>query len=209
MSEAVLSVRATQKQATRRRVLDAARELFNETGYEDATIRAIADRAGVSVGSVFTTFSSKADILGQVMQDRLQALYAEAGRVIPLMRGSTADRLRSLFAVLYDFETRQVKLFLAHIAASYRWDVDPALQPFGANAVIKDLMRDWLADGVSRGDVRGDIDSDLVIDLLVGLYGWNYHRAASEGADAAALTAMMDRQVGVIFEGLAPRLPPA
>ena len=200
-----MSVRAAQKEATRRRVLDAARSLFNETGFEDTTVRAIADLAGVSVGSVFTTFASKSDILGQVMQDRLAALYAEAGRVIPLMRGSTADRIRSLFAVLYDFETRHVKLFLAHIAASYRWDVDPAMRPFGSNQVIKDLMRAWLADGVARGDVRASADVDLTVDLLLDVYGWNYHRAALEGAGSAELTAVMDRQVGLLFDGLAPR----
>ena len=198
-------VREVQKQATRRRVLDSASELFNEIGYDDATVRAIAVRAGVSVGSVFTTFTSKADILSQVMQDRLDDLYAETGRVIPLMRGSTADRCRSLFAVLYAFEMRRVKLFLAHIAASYRWGVDPATQPFGSNPAVRGLLRGWLADGVARGDVRPDADFEMIIDLLVGIYGWNYRLAASAGAESGHLTEVMDAQVGLIFEGLAPR----
>ncbi|HWA62532.1 MAG TPA: TetR/AcrR family transcriptional regulator [Caulobacteraceae bacterium] len=200
-----MNQREAQKQATRRRVLDAARSLFNEIGYDEATVRAIADRAGVSVGSVFTTFNSKADILDQVMQDRLQALYSEAGQVIPLMRGSTADRFRSLFAVLYAFESRHVRLFLAHIATSYRWDVDPAARPFGSNTVIRNLMRQWLAEGVERGDVRADVDAELTIDLIVGLYGWNYRLAAGAATDGRDLTAVMDRQIGLVFEGLAPR----
>ena len=58
-----MGVRDDQKQATREKVLEAARDLFNETGYEETTIRAIAERAGVSVGSVFTTFASKAEVL--------------------------------------------------------------------------------------------------------------------------------------------------
>ena len=37
-----MGVRDEQKQATRERVLEAARDLFNETGYEETTIRAIA-----------------------------------------------------------------------------------------------------------------------------------------------------------------------
>ena len=200
-----MGVRETQKQATRRRVLDAASELFNEIGYDDATVRAIAVRAGVSVGSVFTTFTSKADILGQVMRDRLDELYAETGRVIPLMRGSTADRCRSLFAVLYSFEMRRVKLFLAHIASSYHW-AEPATHPFGSNPAVRELMRAWLSEGVARGDVRADADVEAVIDLLIGLYGWNYRLAASESADAPQLTAMMDRQIGLLFDGLAPRV---
>src|SRR3990167_8433511 len=92
-------VRKSQKEATRQRVLDAARDLFEARGYEETTVREIARQAQVSVGSVFTTFSSKGDILSQVMADRLDALYAELDRVAPHLRGSTPDRLRSLFAI--------------------------------------------------------------------------------------------------------------
>src|SRR5205807_7789 len=45
--------RQTQKEATRGRVIDAARELFDTQGYQGTTIREIARHAGVSVGSVF------------------------------------------------------------------------------------------------------------------------------------------------------------
>ncbi|HEX7758946.1 MAG TPA: TetR/AcrR family transcriptional regulator [Caulobacteraceae bacterium] len=200
-----MGVREAQKLATRRRVLDAASDLFNEIGFEDATVRAIANRAGVSVGSVFTTFTSKADILNQVMQDRLEALYEETGRIIPLMRGSTADRCRSLFAMLYAFEMRRVKLFLAHIAVAYRWDVGPIGRPFGSNQVFRDLMTTWLRDGVVRGDIRIDVDCQAVIDLLLGVYAWNYRLAAAENADSDRLTALMDQQIGMIFDGLKPR----
>ncbi|MDZ4054653.1 MAG: helix-turn-helix domain-containing protein, partial [Phenylobacterium sp.] len=65
-----MSVRQSQKEATRKRVLDAARDLFETRGYEETTVREIARVAEVSVGSVFTTFSSKGDILSQVMADR-------------------------------------------------------------------------------------------------------------------------------------------
>ena len=53
-----LSVRKSQKEATRHRVLDAARDLFETKGFDATTVREIASLASVSVGSVFTTFSS-------------------------------------------------------------------------------------------------------------------------------------------------------
>ena len=101
-------------------MLDAARQLFEEVGYEDATIRAIARRADVSVGSVFTSFSSKSHVLSEVMQARLAELYADLERVMPHLRGSTADRCRSLFAVHYAFEFRRLHLFLAYLAFGLR-----------------------------------------------------------------------------------------
>ena len=75
-------------------MLDAARQLFEEVGYEAATIRDIARRAGVSVGSVFTGFASKSHVLVEVIWSRLDELYADLEGVASHLRGSTADRVR-------------------------------------------------------------------------------------------------------------------
>lgn len=200
-----LSVRKSQKEATRQRVLDAARELFETQGYEETTVREIARRAEVSVGSVFTTFTSKGDILSQVMADRLDGLYAELDRVAPNLRGSTADRLRSTFAIHYAFETRRTKLFLAHIAAAYNWTLGPTTKPYGRNPRLRQIIRDCLAGGVARGDVDSAADVELIIDTLLAVYAWTYRLAAWEDADAMALSAVFDRQLGLIADGFRPR----
>jgi AcrR family transcriptional regulator len=196
-----VGVRDEQKQATREKVLEAARDLFNETGYEETTIRAIAERAGVSVGSVFTTFASKAEVLSHVMDKRLGELYAEFDRVVPFLRGSTADRLCSIFAIHYEFETRRVKLFLAHIAASYSPCPDPGVTPYGRNERLTQMLREVLEEGVARGDVRSDFDPQLAIDVLKAAYAWNYRLAANRQASATELSALMDKQIQLIAEG--------
>jgi AcrR family transcriptional regulator len=155
---------------------------------------------------VFTTFSSKSDILSQVMTDRLDALYAELDRVTPSLRGSTADRLRSMFAIHFAFETRRTKLFLAHIAAAYDWRLGPATRPYGKTPRLRLIIRDCLTDGVARGDVGPEVDLDLIVDALMAIYAWTYRLAAWEGADAVAMSAVFDRQVGLIADGFRPRL---
>ena len=199
----MLSLRAARKDATRRRVVDAARELFEDVGYEAATIRAIARRAGVSVGSVFTSFTCKAHVLSQVMQERLGELYAELERLLPHLRGSAVDRCRSLFAVHYAFELRRSRLFLAYVAAAFDWETAPNVPPLGANPRLRGMVQACLEAGVARGELRGDIDQELVVDLLIGVYAWNYRLAASDGADEKRLVSLMDRQIGTIFDGLA------
>ncbi len=200
-----MGVREDQKQATRRRVLDSARDLFDEIGFEDTTIRAIAERASVSVGSVFTTFASKQDILSQVMLDRLELLYEELERTARLLRGSVADRLRSFFAIHYAFETRRVKLFLAHIAASYTWKPGDGTTPYGRNQRLRGMLTSTILGAVEQGEVRPDVDLETVIDTLMATYAWNYRRVLTDGADDVAMTQMMDRQIGLIFDGLTPR----
>jgi AcrR family transcriptional regulator len=57
------TLRAEQSRATRRRIVDAGAELFVERGYVPTTIDAIAERAGVSRRTVFTSVGGKAAVL--------------------------------------------------------------------------------------------------------------------------------------------------
>lgn len=197
-----VGVRKSQKEATRQRVLDAARELFDTQGYEETTVREIARRAAVAVGSVFTTFASKGDILSQVMEDRLAGLYAELDRVAPYLRGATVDRLRSIFAIHFAYEEPRTKLFLSHIAAAFDWRLSPDARPYGRTPRLKELLRLMLQDGVSRGDIDAQADLDEAVELIVAAYAWTYRLAAWEARDAAQMTAVMDRQLGLIVSGL-------
>ena len=203
----VKGVRQAGKQATRERVLGAARDLFDEIGYEDATIRMIAQRAAVSVGSVFTTFAGKTEILGQVMDERLSALYAELDQVVPHLRGATVDRLRSIMAVHYSFETRRIRLFIAYIAASYGWQPEQNANPLGRNVQLKGMLADVLRGGMTRGEVRqaGRERRNKRSTLCFAAYIWNYRLASYEGAGVERLTEVMDRQIGLLFEGVAAR----
>ena len=203
--DVTLGARRTQKQATRNRVIEAARELFDTQGYQGTTIREIARHAGVSVGSVFTTFSSKGEVLSQVMADRLDGLYAELDRVMPHLRGATAERLRTMFAIHFAFEAKHTRLFLAHIAAAYDWTLPATATPMGKNQRLQGLIRECLEKGVAQGDVCPEVDQQDVIDLLMAAYAWVYRLAAWNDADAPAMTAVMDRQIALIAGGFQPR----
>jgi TetR/AcrR family transcriptional regulator, cholesterol catabolism regulator len=197
--------RQTQKEATRGRVLAAAKLLFDNQGYEGTTIREIARRAGVSVGSVFTTFESKGEILSQVMQDRLDGLYAELDRVMPHLRGSTLDRLKTMFAIHFAFESQHTRLFLAHIAAAYDWTLPASAKPMGKTPRLQEVIRDCVIKGVTEGDVDPRVEPQEIVDLLLAAYVWVYRLAAWKGATAAEMTTVMDRQIELIAAGFTPR----
>lgn len=161
--------RQSRKAATRERVIAAARELFIRQGYEETTVREIARHARVSVGSVFTSFATKAEILSQAMMERLDGLYGELDQLAPRLRGSTADRLRSMFAIHYAFETRNTRLFLAHIAAAFDGTLGAEARPFGRNPRLRQNLRDCLAEGRGR-DVDPEVDLEVVVDGLMASY---------------------------------------
>src|SRR6516162_4037958 len=61
------SLRAAQARATRRAIVDAAARLFTERGYGVTTVDAIAEAAGVSRKTVFTSVGGKTEALKLAM----------------------------------------------------------------------------------------------------------------------------------------------
>jgi AcrR family transcriptional regulator len=60
-------LRADQARRTRRRVLEATRDLFVDRGYAGTTVAAVADRAGVSPETIYLSLGGKRGLLEGVM----------------------------------------------------------------------------------------------------------------------------------------------
>ncbi|WP_405645577.1 TetR/AcrR family transcriptional regulator [Streptomyces sp. NBC_00019] len=60
--------RADRRRATEARILDSARELFAEKGFDRTTIRAVAAAAGVDPALVMQYFGSKRELFSQAVQ---------------------------------------------------------------------------------------------------------------------------------------------
>ncbi len=92
-SRVVTKSRAEQKAATRRSILDAAIEVFAEHGFEGATMREVAERAGVKQPLIVYHFDSK-DLLWQAAVD---TVWERLERRVIEGVGGTAARLATSF----------------------------------------------------------------------------------------------------------------
>lgn len=93
--------RSPKAEQTRQSIIDAAMRLFRSHGYEKATMRAIADEAGVSIGNAYYYFSSKEHLV-QAYYDRINEEHAAAA-ARPLAGESTfAARLRGVLLAWVD-----------------------------------------------------------------------------------------------------------
>jgi AcrR family transcriptional regulator len=195
-------IRKQQKEATRQRVVSSARQLFEGVGYEETTIRMIAERAGVSVGSVFTTFESKVDIFNHILFEKFEILFGELQRIAPHLKGSCCDRIVSLMSIAYGVECRQLDLMISHLSASYGWPDRIETENARRHARLTGLFRDCLDRGVKAGELRPDADLELFVETLMAVYLRNYRKAYYERLDAEAMSALIEKQVALIFEGV-------
>src|SRR5215470_8762339 len=135
-------LRQQQASATRRAVLDAARELFISQGYGATTIEQIAQRAGVSKPTVFTAVGSKQMVL-RAVRDRAIAGDDEP---IPVARRPATDQIRA-----EPDQRRAVQLLARHLAgvASRYAQINEVLHA-AADGGEEDLRELWQTEEDQR-----------------------------------------------------------
>jgi AcrR family transcriptional regulator len=81
-------------------VLDAAAQVLQREGYARATTNRIAERAGVSVGTIYQYFADKDDMFDAVIRREIDGLQKILRDVAPDPRTPLAGALRDLLAAL-------------------------------------------------------------------------------------------------------------
>src|SRR5438067_13346059 len=71
---------------TQRALLDAARQVFTERGFAEASIADVVERAGSSVGSLYHHFGGKSELFIALWQDYQQAQEAAASEAVARAR---------------------------------------------------------------------------------------------------------------------------
>jgi AcrR family transcriptional regulator len=163
----------------------------------------VAERAGVSVGSVFTTFESKVDIFNYILFEKFEALFDELQRILPYLKGTARDRLGSLISICYSVECRQLELMVSHLSASYGWPRRIEDEHNKRRDRLMALFRSVLEQGVAAGELREGAELGLFLELLMAVYVRNYRKAFYEKLTAEQISAHCERQIAVLFDGIA------
>jgi AcrR family transcriptional regulator len=195
-----LNRRQAAKVRTRQKVLDAARQLFAERGYEPATIRDIAKGAGMSTGAVFANFQDKAELFEAVLSEDLAKL-AETLKAAAAAENTLRSRLLAALTAGYHGSLEQLPLVQAVVARSW---FQPVAAEMRARAAIKPLVMvvsDALQTGVREGELRQDADVRLLSELIYGAWLSNYRGAAYDGWTMQQLTTQIGKQIDVILAG--------
>lgn len=94
----IARARLTDPDTPKGMVLDHAARLFRERGYARTTVRDLAREVGILPGSIFHHFTSKDEILRQVMFESIVLNLARVRAELAATRGGTRARLRALIA---------------------------------------------------------------------------------------------------------------
>lgn len=151
-----------------REILNIAREVFAEKGFEKATTSEMAQRLGVSEATIFTYFGSKRELCMEVIRGWYEEMNNDLEQEVPLITGIRAQLhfvIRKHLKYLLEEGTGLCALVL-----SEGRNVDEEFM-----SLIADLKRQYTAPfmralSVARdsGQIRSDVPLRLMRDMVYG-----------------------------------------
>ena len=151
------------------RIRDAAMALFGEVGYERATTRAIAERAGVTSGLIRHHYGSKERLLAacdEWIVERIRGLEARAAAGTGVLSPVESLGPYRLYLTRALFEGRAAAVFDHVVASVQSWlttvdraRTDPPQVPVRARATVQAAFA--LAVGMRAGHVSRGLQADI------------------------------------------------
>jgi AcrR family transcriptional regulator len=185
MTTASIKPRVTPRaQDTRRKIYEAAMELFREKGFEETTMRDIAAKAGVALGGTYYYYSSKDAIVlafYREMQESSTSLVSEALE--------DKKKLKERIRAVLDQRLKLLAPNRKFCAALFRHapDSSDALSPFSEETrLIRDAAIEQMRIAVAGGDVKIPPDLKPRLPYLLWLYQmalimfWLYDRSPEQ-----------------------------
>ena len=156
---------------TRDRILDAAEDVFNESGYSNTTLNEIAEAAGVTRGAIYWHFKNKEDLFQamclriRVPMDALIEGIVEKGVNDPIAQLSRTHETIMLEAI-NNPHYRKVLNILFHKCEFTRETDQIVIQQKEWHTYSRNIIRTILVNAQKKAQLPADLDIELACNLL-------------------------------------------
>jgi AcrR family transcriptional regulator len=147
-------------------LLDLAATMFADRGLRATTVRDIADSAGILSGSLYHHFSSKEEMVDELLRGFLDWLFERYQQIVAT-EPNPLERLKGLFLASFEaIEHRHAQVVIYQDEAK-RLSGQPRFSYVEErNKEQRKMWLDLLNQGVEEGYFRPDIDVDLVYRFI-------------------------------------------
>lgn len=147
-------------------LLNLAATMIAERGLRATTVRDIADAAGILSGSLYHHFSSKEEMVDEMLRDFLDWLFARYQQIID-HETDPLERLKGLFLASFDaIEHRHAQVVIYQDEAKRLSSHERFSYVDERNRQQRKMWLDVLRQGIEAGCFRPDLDIDLVYRFI-------------------------------------------
>ncbi len=171
-----------QRSVIRRNIREAAAKLYADNGVRNVSVRAVAEHAGVSVGTVYSYFGSLSELLQSLWRQPVRKLVQQMTELAQ-EESNPARRLDTLLRAYVRFATDQPQVFKSAFLFVRPESVAPPEQIALSDDRFFALFSQAIADGQREGLFRAGDPNALAQIVLSAVHGSlalpiNLHRLA-------------------------------
>jgi len=162
------------REAVRRAILDAARDLFVDEGYQNVSIRKIAERIEYSPAAIYSYFPSKDDIFFALAEEgfRLLGNPASVANDPKFATISPIERVRAIFWRFYEFSREHPQYFALMFVDQSVPRISREYERFAFARECKQQIVQQLQACIDAGELPKTLDAFIATRaLLVSLLG--------------------------------------
>ncbi|CAN5126541.1 ScbR family autoregulator-binding transcription factor [soil metagenome] len=160
-------VRQARSEATRRRILDAAIELFSEVGFAATSLGDILERAELTKGALYYHFESKESLASAIIEEAAATIFDTISTICASAAPAMENLIHSSFAVAGLITTDAKVRTGIQIARGLGEFNDVVAQSYKGATELVVLQ---LTAAESDGDLRSSLPSDAVAETLLAAY---------------------------------------
>src|SRR5580765_4677048 len=161
------------RDAVRRAILDAARDLFVRDGYQNVTIRKIAERIEYSPAAIYGYFPSKDDIFFALAEEGFRLLYGDRASYTALESLPPLESIRAIFWRLYQYSREHPQYFALMFVDRSVPRISREYERFAFARKMKDHLitqvRECMRAGVFKTDLQPEVALRLLTTGIVGV----------------------------------------
>jgi AcrR family transcriptional regulator len=207
MTQSATSLRwKRRKEARPAELLDAALAVFAEKGFAAARLEDIAQRAGVSKGTIYLYYASKEDILRALIKAVPLAMVERVSQFAAMEPGTPADTLRHVLkfigAAIRDERLIQFPRLIIGEGGNFPWVAEIYRKEIISRGIA--MLSGIIRDGIAQGHFR-DVDPQhaaygaMSALLFVAIWRTTFERFDDAPLDAQAF---IDQHIETFVRGI-------
>ena len=188
--------RERERERAKKEIIDAAADLFARKGFEDTSMKEIAERADLSVGKLYHHFKGKNEIIRELLDEYISEMHT-TGEAACVPGDPPLEQLRC-----------RIRASIAHVKQQknfiriYLHESPFKLKGMVKEAMIKnrEIMAGLFASAADRGDIPKE-DPYVLADITIGAIHNLFHMMCEDERDEA-LDTVADIVDRIILEPL-------
>jgi AcrR family transcriptional regulator len=167
--------RERRKEETRRKIIEVARRLFAEQGFDGTSMEQIAEETDIAKATLYSYFPVKEAIISAYMQSQVREFEPELQRFLRDLPDTRA-RLAAMADLASESAKRHRDILLIYYFYRFKTLQDAIKDP-GQRSGLEDILAKIIQAGQESGEIRKDMFSEVLARHLefmqcLTIIGW-------------------------------------